>query len=113
MITPEELKEWVNRWARIIGVKPLEIHVRRMSRKWASCSSRGRITINSEIMKHPKKFIDKVIVHELLHLKYPNHGKMFQALMRGYLNEFSAGARPRVFKACKCPIWVLYVIIQS
>ena len=85
MITHDELKEAVNRWAKKIGVKPLEIHVRRMSRKWASCSSRGRITINSEIIKHPKKFIDKVIVHELLHLKYPNHGKMFKAFMRSYL----------------------------
>jgi predicted metal-dependent hydrolase len=87
MITHEELKEEVNRWAKKIDVKPLEIHVRRMSRKWASCSSRGRITINSEIIKHPKKFIDKVIVHELLHLKYPNHGKMFNVLERAYLSK--------------------------
>jgi predicted metal-dependent hydrolase len=87
MMTHEELKEEVNRWAKKIDVKPLEIHVRRMSRKWASCSSRGRITINSEIIKHPKKFIDKVIVHELLHLKYPNHGKMFNVLERAYLSK--------------------------
>lgn len=87
MMTHEALKEKVNDWAKKIGVKPLEIHVRRMSRKWASCSSRGRITIHSEIMKHPKKFIDKVIVHELLHLKYPNHGKMFKVLERAYLNK--------------------------
>jgi hypothetical protein len=26
-----------------------------------------------------------VIVHELLHLKVPNHGKLFRALMKAYL----------------------------
>jgi predicted metal-dependent hydrolase len=53
--------------------------------KWASYSGRGRITFNSDILNQTKKFLDEVIVHELLHLKYPNHGKMFKALMRSYL----------------------------
>jgi methyl coenzyme M reductase gamma subunit len=29
----------------------------------------------------------KAIVHELLHLKYPNNGKMFHALERIYLGK--------------------------
>jgi len=36
-------------------------------------------------LKHTKKFLDEVIVHELLHLKYPNHEKMFKVLMKTYL----------------------------
>jgi predicted metal-dependent hydrolase len=28
-----------------------------------------------------------VIVHELLHLKVPNHGKLFTALLRAYLGK--------------------------
>ncbi len=85
MITHEELKKEVVHWSKKIGVRPVEVHIRKMQRKWASCSSRGRITINADILKQTKKFLDEVIVHELLHLKYPNHGKMFKALMRSYL----------------------------
>ena len=85
MMTHEELKQEVHSWSKKIGAKPIEVHIRRMKRKWASCSSRGRITLNSDILKQTKKFVDEVIVHELLHLKYPNHGKMFKALMRSYL----------------------------
>lgn len=85
MITHEEMKKEVQIWADKIKVKPVQIHIRHMKNKWASCSSRGRITLNKAIMKEPRKFLKQVIVHELLHLKYPNHGKMFKALMRTYL----------------------------
>jgi len=87
MITHEELKDEVQRWAIKIGVRPIEIHVRQMRRKWASCSSRGRITFNRDIMRKSKQFLKEVIVHELLHLKYPNHGRMFKVLMKSYLSK--------------------------
>lgn len=87
MITPEEIRQEVIQWSEKIGVKPLQIHIREMKRKWASCSSRGRITFNKDIMGEPRQFLKEVVVHELLHLKYPNHGKMFKVLMMSYLGE--------------------------
>lgn len=87
MITTGELKQEVKNWSQKIGVKPVEIHIRKMKRKWASCSSRGRLTFNEDITNEPKEFIKEVIVHELLHLKYPNHGRMFKALKRSYLTK--------------------------
>lgn len=87
MITHGEMKQEVQMWAEKIKVKPLEVHIRHMKNKWASCSSRRRLTFNTSILKQSKKFLDEVIVHELLHLKYPNHGKMFKALMRCYLGK--------------------------
>ncbi len=77
-------------WAQRLGVEPKEIHVRPMSRKWASCSSRGRLTFDSELLRQPAAFRAEVIVHELLHLKVPNHGKLFRALLRAYLAERGA-----------------------
>jgi len=87
MITHEELKKGVVNWSKKVGVRPVEVHIRKMQRKWASCSSRGRITINADILKQTRQFLDEVIVHELLHLKYPNHGKMFKVLMKTYLSK--------------------------
>lgn len=83
----ELFKAEVRAWARRIGVEPKEIHVRPMARKWASCSSRGRLTFDSELLRRPAAFRAEVIVHELLHLKVPNHGKLFRALFRAYLTE--------------------------
>src|SRR5438128_867642 len=75
----------VSDWARKIGVQPREVHLRPMTRKWASCSSRGRLTFDTRLLGQPATFRAEVIVHELVHLKVPNHGKLFRSLVRAYL----------------------------
>ena len=79
----------VHAWARRIGVaeRIKEIHVRQMKRKWASISTRGRLTLNIDLFAKPSTFRQEVIVHELVHLKL-NHGahnKLFKALIRAYM----------------------------
>ena len=76
-------------WARRIGVEDRirEIHVRPLKRKWASCSSKGRLTFDTELLSQPARFRAEVIVHELLHLRIPKHGKVFRALLKAYLDE--------------------------
>lgn len=87
MITPEEFKHDVLTWAREVGVKPREIHLRKMKRKWASCSSKGRLTFDVSLLEEPKETRLKTTLHELLHLKYPNHGRMFNLLLGTYLRK--------------------------
>lgn len=52
-----------------------------MTRKWGSCSTAGTITLADDLGRQAGPFQDYVIVHELLHLKVPNHGKVFKTLM--------------------------------
>jgi predicted metal-dependent hydrolase len=78
-------KAEVRNWAKRIGVEPKEVHLRSMTRKWASCSMNGRLTFDVDLLHQPAAFRSEVIVHELLHLKVPNHGKLFQSLVRAYL----------------------------
>jgi predicted metal-dependent hydrolase len=40
-----------------------------------------------ELLRQPARVRRRVIVEELLHLKVPNHGKLFRALLRAYLEE--------------------------
>lgn len=84
-VPAEILKAEVRAWAERIGVKPTEVRIRRMKKKWASCSSKGRLTFDRELLSQPAEFRAEVIVHELLHLKLPNHGRLFRALLRAYL----------------------------
>jgi predicted metal-dependent hydrolase len=87
MISIQDFKSEVLRWAEDIDVRPKEIHLRNMSRKWASCSRKGRLTFSSSLLYEPLEVRTKVIVHELLHLKYPSHGKMFKTLFVSYLRK--------------------------
>jgi|SRR5579875_1890460 len=85
---PKDLfKAEVRAWALRIGVEPKELHIRSMKRKWASCSSRGRLTFDVELLTESAAFRREVIVHELLHLKIPNHGALFRSLLKAYLSE--------------------------
>lgn len=86
-IPAELLRAEVRAWAKRIGVEPREIRIRRMVRKWASCSTRGNVTLNVELLSQPAAFRAEAIVHELLHFRVPNHGPLFRALLKGYLGE--------------------------
>jgi predicted metal-dependent hydrolase len=60
--------------------QPPPMRLRRMKRTWGSCSSRGMITLNPQLIKAPELSIDYVIAHEVCHLGEHNHGKAFYAL---------------------------------
>ena len=87
------LKAEVAAWAKRIGAHPAELHIRPMQRKWGSCSTRGRVTLNSELLSATAALRREVVVEELLHLKVPNHGKLFKSLKRAYLAEEHLGER--------------------
>ena len=85
-LVPADLfKAEARAWAGRIGVELREIHVRPMKRKWASCSTNGRLSFSTDLLGQPAAFRTEAIVHELLHLKVPNHGRLFRALLRAYL----------------------------
>jgi predicted metal-dependent hydrolase len=56
-----------------------------MTRKWGSCSTTGTITLAADLSEQSDGFQDFVVVHELLHLRIPNHGRVFKALMTAHV----------------------------
>jgi len=93
-VGPDVLRAEVWAWAARIGMQPKEVHIRPMKRKWGSCSSNGRLTLNSDLFHQPAERRAEVIVHELLHLRYPNHGRLFRSLVRAFLRAARDDDRP-------------------
>ena len=87
MIPVIDFKKEVTNWADDIGVVPKQIHVREMRKKWASCSSKGRLTFSYDLLDKNYEKRSIAIVHELLHLKYPSHNKMFNNTLKAYLEK--------------------------
>ncbi len=81
-------KARVWQWAEKLDVKVQSIMLRSMHNKWASCSSLGRLTFDIHLLSLEPHLQDYVIVHELLHIQVPNHGKLWKCLMRAYLGDY-------------------------
>ena len=62
-----------------------QIQIRAMSQKWASMSTSGMLTLNSELLELPRNIGEFVIVHEVLHLIAPSHGVVFKSFLYAYL----------------------------
>ncbi len=92
----ELLGEWYQGHATMIFTKHLEecyrtvkkygitypkVQVRKMQKRWGSCSQAGNILLNTELVKAPIYCIEYVIMHELCHLKERNHTKSFYKLL--------------------------------
>ena len=73
----ERLTQKTNRYAGIMGVTPSSISVRDYKARWGSCSSKGEISYNWRIIIAPHHIVDYVVVHELCHLKHPNHSPAY------------------------------------
>ncbi len=87
-VSKKKFRDEVAFWSAKINVCPKRITVRDMTRKWGSCSTEGRVSFNSELLNKPKWFRHFVIAHELLHLKIPNHGKLFKQILSAHIPQW-------------------------
>lgn len=59
------------------GVEPASLFIQEMPTRWGSCTPKGKIILNPELIKAPKGCIEYVIVHELCHLVHHHHTQRF------------------------------------
>ena len=58
-----------------------QVRIKHNASNWGSCSAKKNINLNLNLMRLPEELRDYVMLHELCHLKYMNHGKEFHALL--------------------------------
>jgi predicted metal-dependent hydrolase len=83
-----QFKKRVRDWARRLEAPVVSITVRPMKTKWASYATSGRLTFDAQVPDMPERLQDYIIVHELLHSRIPNHGKLWKSLMRAHLGAY-------------------------
>jgi predicted metal-dependent hydrolase len=86
-VLPEMFYEIIRSYKNY-NFKPTALVIRTMKRQWGSCSTKNKITLNSELIKLDEKYIKYVITHELCHLQYHNHGELFYKLLSEFYNDW-------------------------
>jgi predicted metal-dependent hydrolase len=78
------------------------IQIRKMKKRWGSCSKQGAIILNTQLIKAPSHCVDYVIMHEMCHLKYFNHGKLFYDLLVKVMPDWEK-RKKRLEQVINCP----------
>jgi hypothetical protein len=91
----EELKRLVaplvEKWQVALGVQAASWGIKKMKTKWGTCNAGDRrIWMNLELAKKPRRCIEYVVVHELVHLLERHHNDHFIELMNRHLPEWRA-----------------------
>jgi predicted metal-dependent hydrolase len=73
--------ECVAHFAPVMNVNPNEIKLSSARTQWGSCTTRGTVRLNWQLVKMPLHLVDYVVVHELAHLREMNHSAAFWSVV--------------------------------
>ena len=103
----EILVPWLQDLSHVHGLVFQKTTVRTQRTRWASCSSRGTISINSQLLFLEKEQVDYVFLHELCHTKHMNHSTKFWALLEEIMPNYKKHHLEIQNQAKKIPRWVM------
>ena len=84
------LEPVISKWVDILGVNLTEWKIKKMKTKWGSCNKEAkRVWFNLELAKVDDYCLDYIVLHELAHLKYRNHGKEFTSILDSNMNDWA------------------------
>ena len=81
------LEEKISLFSKYNIEKPT-IEIRTMNKRWGSCTVKGKVILNPELIKAPKGSIEYVMIHELCHLIHHNHTKAFYDLQEKIMPDW-------------------------
>lgn len=82
------IPERVEYYAEKIGLSYGKITIRNQRTRWGSCSAKGNLNFNCQLMRLPEELIDYVVVHELCHRKEMNHSAAFWSEVEKVLPDY-------------------------
>ena len=75
-------------YAPVLDVRVPAIRLSNAKTRWGTCHPDGRVHLNWRLIQMPPDLIDYVVVHELAHLREPNHSRRFWRWVAGVLPDY-------------------------
>ena len=77
-----------------MGVKISHLSIKKMTSRWGSCNpKKGYINLNLSLIKMPRRMIEYVALHEMIHFFHYNHDKKFYAMMSEKMPDWQSRER--------------------
>lgn len=81
-------QEAVARHAASMGVRSERVRSSNAVTRWGSCSAHGRISLSWRLMLAPPEVLEAVVLHELAHIRVPNHSAEFYRVLLEHCREY-------------------------
>ena len=95
-----ELPPRLRTLAERYGFRYNRVTIKHNASNWGSCSNKGNINLNLNLMRVPEPLQDYILLHELTHLHHANHGTRFHKELESLLaDHFSRHTEDDAFKA--------------
>ena len=75
------------------GLAVTRVTIRDQRSRWGSCSPKGCIALNFRLMLMPAAVREYILVHELMHLRQPNHSIRFWRIVEAACPTFRESER--------------------
>lgn len=75
------------------GLVVRRVSIRNQRSRWGSCSPHGHIALNFRLLLMPDHVREYILVHELMHLRQPNHSIRFWRLVEAACPGFRDAER--------------------
>lgn len=90
-VLKERIAERLPAWENVTGLKCSSWNVRNMRSRWGSCNVKTRkINFSVHLAEKPEICLDYLILHELAHIIYPNHGREFKEYLSRYMPDWKS-----------------------
>ena len=84
----QHLVPWLRRTATELGFDLKGVTVRTQRTLWASCSRRNTISLNARLLLLPPDLVRYIFIHELVHIRHPNHSREFWRAIAVYVPDY-------------------------
>lgn len=84
----KEIEEVVRQQATRMNLSVKSITIRDQRTRWGSCSSKGTLSFNWRLIMAPPAVLEYVVIHELSHLRHPNHSAAFWNVVAHYAPDY-------------------------
>lgn len=84
----QKLADKVERFAPMVGVEHTGVGIKTFRSRWGSCTAKGKLEFNWQIMMAPNRMVDYVVIHELCHLIRHDHSPEFWREMARVMPDY-------------------------
>ncbi|HOJ50846.1 MAG TPA: M48 family metallopeptidase [Spirochaetota bacterium] len=90
-IARKEFLDIVEEESKRLSISVGSVKIKDARSRWGSCSSKGNINLSFRLIMAPEYVYRYVIIHELSHIKFPNHSENFWNYLKDVYPDYEKG----------------------